>query len=1035
MKIAEFSVRNYQFTIVIFLMLVALGASSLLNIPKQEDPAPKFPGFGITAIFPGASPTDVEQLVAEPIESRLGELQDVKIINSAIDDGLAFIRIEFEQYVDSDEKYDEVLREVNRIRPELPSQVLDVDVVQFTPLTVNIVQIALVSENASYRVLADAAEKLEKRLETVKSVREATTWAYPEREVRVALDLDRLAQLRIPVGMVLQALQGSNQNIPGGSVDMGARRMNLKTTGNFTTLEEVQNTVVGGDGTSVVRLRDVAEVAWGYADMSHLGRFDGRRAVFITANQKEGQTVFQVRNDIYAQLDRFEQELPANVRLERGFDQSENVAERLRRLGLDFAIAILLVLLTLLPLGWRASVVVMISIPLSLAMGVALLHFTGYTLNQLSIVGFVIALGLLVDDSIVVVENITRFLRMGYSRRDAAIYATQQIGVAVLGCTATLLFAFLPLLALPGGPGDFIRSLPLAVVYTIVASLIISLTIIPFLGSLVLSRHENPHGNVFLRVLNRGIETSYGRLLHGCLAHPVPTVVGALLLFAASLTLIPGIGFSLFPNADTPQFRITIEAPNGASLAATDRAARFVDSVLASKGEVRHWFTNVGRDNPRIYYNQIGGGEQANIGGVFVQLHRYDPKTTPGFYDSLRTTFATWPGARIEVKPFEQGPPIDAPIAMRIVGEDLDTLRTLAGRIETIFATTPGTIYVNNPVKVRKTDLRVEIDRDKAGLLGVPVAEAARTVRLAAAGLPAGSFREADGDEYDLVVRLPGVGKPTLEMLDRVYVNSITGAQVPLKQIAQVQLEATPTTIQRYNKERAVTITARVQTGYNTDAVTKQILTQLDALPLPTGYEIIPAGEIESRQESFGGLGTAIIVAVFMVLAVLVLEFRTFKSTLIVASVIPLGIVGGLVALWLTGYTLSFTSLIGFIALIGIEIKNSILLVDFTNQLRAQGVALDEAIEQAGEIRFLPIVLTTLTALGGLLPLAIQGSSLYSPLAIVIMGGLISSTLLARLVTPVMYKLLAPSVEVKASPGGDSPTLNPTSDGVALAMT
>jgi multidrug efflux pump subunit AcrB len=324
---------------------------------------------------------------------------------------------------------------------------------------------------------------------------------------------------------------------------------------------------------------------------------------------------------------------------------------------------------------------------------------------------------------------------------------------------------------------------------------------------------------------------------------------------------------------------------------------------------------------------------------------------------------------------------------------------------------TPGTQYVNNPVRLARTDLRVDIDRAKAGLLGVSTLEIDRTLRLGLAGLEAGVLREANGDARDVVVRLAGVTRPDPGTLDRLYVASEAGRLTPLRQVADVEFESTVPEIRRVDRERAVTLTSFVRTGYNTDRVTRSVLAGLDSMPLPAGYRLTAAGEIESRQESFGGIGSAVIVATFLILAVLILEFRTFRGTLIVASVIPLGVVGGILALFLTGNTLSFTALIGFVALIGIEIKTSILLVELTNQLRREGVPLDGAIRRAGEIRFLPIVLTSLTAIGGLLPLALQGAALYAPLAWVIIGGLVSSTLLARVVTPVLYGLWPPAIE------------------------
>jgi multidrug efflux pump subunit AcrB len=1038
MSLWSFSVRRWQFTLVVFAMLIATGLWALSAIPRAEDPSLKFPGSLVIVQYPGADPEDVERLVVDPIEDALSELEDIKRLNSAARDGLALIEIEFIYGSDPDRKYDEVVREINVVRPLLPDDVFSVEIRQFTPGTVNIVQLALVSESAGWRELAKQAENLEELIETAPGVRRAETWAYPEPEVRVAIDLERLASARVTLGQVIAAVQGENESIPGGAVDVGLRRYNLKTSGSYASLEEIGNTVVAARGEGIVRLRDLAEVGWSAEEERYTGRFNGERAVFVTASMKDNLNVFDVRDAIYARLPQFEQALPGHIRLERGFDQSQNVDRRLSRLQLDFTIAIALVALTLLPLGLRAGGIVMVSIPLSLAIGLAALYLFGFSLNQLSIAGFVVALGLLVDDSIVVVENIARHVRHGMSRHEAAIAATDQIWLAVLGCTVTLLLAFAPLLFLPEGAGDFVRSLPAAVLFTILASFFVALTIIPFLASRLLRGGEprtprqpwlaacyarvrlivDGSDAVSDRLLARlmgAIHRIYGPALRWGLARPRTTLAAALGVFALSLLLVPAIGFSLFPTADIPQFRVRVDAPDGASLAETDKALRFVEERLAATGEIRWWFSNLGQENPRIYYNILSRNAAANVAEVFAEVEDYHPARTNRMLDGLREEFEGYPGARISVHQFENGPPVAAPIEIRVIGPDIATLRLLAGEVEKLIAAVPGTRDVMNAVRLQRTDLDLGVDTEKAALFGVPAVEADRTVRLAVAGLAAGSFREPDGDEYDITLRLPIEGRPTLDLLRSVQVSSATGEQVPLAQITSPEFTTAAPLIRRYNRERAVTVTAWPASGYATDGLTREVIAGLGDIAWPPGYRWVAAGEVEARSESFSGLGVAMLVAVFGILAVLVLEFGSFRSMLIVFGVVPLGITGALVALFLTGYTLSFTSLIGMIALVGIEIKNSILLVDFTNQLRAKGMPLDDAIAEAGEVRFLPILLTSLTAIGGLLPLALQGSGLYSPLAIVIIGGLISSTLLARLVTPVMYKLLPPAVLVTAA--------------------
>ena len=1007
-RILEFPIRHRQFTVVVFLMLIALGFTAWRSIPQGEDPPLNFPAFTVLAAFPGASPADLERMVVKDVEEALDELDNVKSIKSRAVDGVATVRVEFEAAEDADEKYDEVVRQMNAIRADLPEDLARFTIFKSTTLEVAIAQLALVSETAPYAELDKIAEHITDRVSTLPGVRKAERWGVPRRQADVILDLGRLSQLKLPPGQVLQAIGSESTDLPAGAVESGDRRFSVKSSGSYETLDQISGTVVRVASSQLVRVGDVASVRWGYEDSTYRARYNGKRAVLITVTQQDGQRIGTVRDRVWRALDEYEKQLPAGVTLVRGFDQARNVSHRLSHLQVDFMIAIGLVAITLLPLGLRAAGIVMVSIPLSLAMGVALLQLTGFTINQLSIVGGVIALGLLVDDSIVVVENITRFLRQGHSRLDAAMLATKQIAVAVLGATITLVFAFVPLTMLPGGPGNYIRSLPAAVIYTVLASLVVSLTIIPWLSSMVLPREEK-EGNRFLHAFERVIHQTYAPVLDKALERPRLTLAVAAGLVVLSLLLIPVVGFSLFPKAETPQFYVNITAPEGAGIPATDSAARFAESIMGRRPEVSGIFTSVGNDNPQIYYNVIPRRNDPTVGQLFVVLKEYDQQHTPALLDSLRTQFATYPGARIELREFENGPPIDAPVALRIAGPDLDTLRTLAAQLEEALEKTPGTRYVHNPLRLYRTDLRVNIDRGKAGLLGIPTVEVDRTLRLSLAGIPAGVLREPSGDARDVVVRLASATADP-ETLDRVYVASVSGALTPLRQIADVRFETGVPEIQRYDRERSVTVTSFVRTGFNTDRVTKAALARVSALTLPTGYRLTVAGEVESRNESFGGVGSAIVVATFLILGILVLEFRTFRGMLIVASVIPLGMMGGILALLLTGNTLSFTATIGFVALIGIEIKTSILLVDLTNQLREQGMPLGEAVRKAGEVRFLPIVLTTLTAIGGLLPLALSGQGLYAPLAWVIIGGLISSTLLARVVTPVLYQLLKPAV-------------------------
>lgn len=999
-----------------FVGVAALGVNSLLNMPRAEDPDMTTRSVAVLYVYPGTDALDMEELIVDKAEKRFNELDNVKEIITFVSDGVASIRVEFLwNNEDQENNYQAMVREVNSLQKDLPQDIYRTEIQKFSPSDVSIIQIALVSDVAPNKTLGDQAERLRKTLEKVKSLKKSKDWGVPSSTVQVALNIEKMAQASVSVNRVLGALQAENMNIPAGSIVAGTRKFNVKTSGDYQSLDEIKNTIVATNGQKIIYLRDVADINFNYEEETHLTRLNGYRCALVTVAQKSGENISQTGKVVNPIIEEFAKTLPANIKLVKNFDQSVSVDQRLSRFAKDFAIAILLVSLTLLPLGFRAALVVMVSIPLSLAIGLAALDFFGFSINQLSIVGLIVALGILVDDSIVVVENIERWMRDGYPKREAAIKATKQITLAVIGCTVTLVLAFLPLNFLPESSGQFIRSLPLAVTLTILASLIVSLTIVPFLSSRLLKESHSgsgqpSNGNIFMRALKKVISGSYSKLLHWSLLNPWPTLAVAALLFGASLQIPKLIGFALFPKSEKPMFLISATTPEGTSLEETNRVAQLVEAELKQNKAIKYYTTNVGRGNPRIYYNIIQRNESSNYAEFFVQLNPVESEEKTRIIDGLRGKFSNLVNAKIEVKDFEQGPPVEAPVAIRVYGEDLETLRKVAADVEAILTKTNGTVYVNNPLAYRRTDLRIKINKEKAGLLGISIADVNRTVRLAVAGLNMGTYKDPNGDDYTINVTLPKGKNTTLDVFNTLYINTLTGSSVPLRHIAEVQLETASNQIRHYNLDRLVTITANIKSGFLVDDVYKDIIVKLDEYKMPAGFKYQAAGELEARQKSFGGLGTIILLTVFGFIGVLILEFGTFKSSLIVLSVIPLGIIGAFSALWLVGYPLSFVAIVGLIALIGIEVKNSILLVDFTNQLRAEGTPLIEAIEQAGEIRFVPIVLTSLTAIGGLIPLAIEGNPLYSPLAWVLIGGLISSTLLSRIVTPVLYRLIPPKV-------------------------
>ncbi len=1008
MRLPKIAIENHQVTIIITIALALSGILSFMNMPRSEDPPVSKSGASIIVLYPGANPANLEQLVVEPVEAALNGLEDIQQINSTMLDGLSMTGIEFETGTDPDEKYSDVIQKINSIRPDLPTEIFSIRTIKWSVSDVNILQLAIVADSVAYQTLNDEAERLKKKLEKIGGVKNIKIWAVPEQEIRVALNMEKMAQHRIPLNQCIQAIQSANLNIPGGNIDLGTKRFSIQTSGNYKSLEEIENTIIHSDGSKIVFLKDIARVYFDYEDINYHARVNGTTAIFVTVMQKERTNIFQIMEDLKAEIENFRTTLPSSMTLQYAFDQSESVSYRISNFFSNLFQGVLLVgIMIFISLNFRASLIVMLAIPLSIMIGITFVDLSGFTLEQMSIAGLVIALGILVDNAIVVTENITRFLNMGYDHKTAAIKATEQIGWAVVSSTVTTVLAFVPIVLMGDITGDFIRSMPVTVIYTLSASLMVAIMLTPYLSSKLLKPTPLNNAGRVTRAINYLVEKPYRKTLTYALAHGRLIIILAGIILLASLSLFPLVGVTFFPKAEKPQFIINIETPKGTSLDKTDEVARFVESKLMNYPQIKHFVTNIGRSNPRIYYNTFEHYENSTFAQVFIELKNRDLAIFNKTISDLRSEFAVYPNARIEVKEFEQGPPVDAPIAIRILGDNLDVLKALGNDVEQIITATPGTINIVNPLKTSKMDLHVKINRDKAGMFGVPLHEIDRTVRTCISGTPISRFRDQAGDEYNIVLRLPVKKKPQFEDFDKIYVASILGKMIPLQQIASVEFIASPQEINHHNLQREVTVTADVLSEYSVDKTTRSIIARLENYNWPQGYHFEIGGEHETRGTSFGGMMQAILIAMLGIFAVLVLQFRSFIQPLVVFAAIPLAIIGSIIALLVTGNSFSFTAFVGLTSLVGIVVNNSIILVDYTNQLRQEGKDLETAIKQAGETRFLPILLTSGTTIGGLLPLTLRGGTLWAPMGWTIIGGLFVSTVLTLVVVPVLYKLFA----------------------------
>ncbi len=1021
--LARFVISRWQLSLVLFALLVMLGVSALVNIPKAVDAHFPIPAVNIIAIQPGADAQEMEETVAKPIEEVVQGLDDIVKVQSTSTDGGTIIHVEFSEWSgDVDGYYDDVVRAVSAIRDRLPERLQRLDYRKIRTTEAAVMQVALVSETASWRRMEKYADDMADVFMRNTGVRESRIFGLPQPEVSIKVNAEKLSELRVPASTVADAVRQGGTELPGGAVQSGERRLNVEAGGAYRELDAIRGLPLRAADGSLLTVGDVATVEWGAEEQIYRARHNGKRAVFLTVTQKDGVDVTRLKTQLDVELERQRSILPPDIKLVMQFDQSRDVQRRLNELTRDFTIAIVLVVFTLLPLGLRSSAIVMISIPLSLASGLLVLYAAGFNMSQLSIAGFIVSLGLLVDDSIVVTENIARHLRMGKTRTQAAIDATLEIRAAVIGSTFVLVFAFVPLLFLPGGAGSYTRSFFVAIIATVIASLVISLSLIPFLASRLLRRDEDPEGNTALRWVNDKIQRFYRPFLHLSLDAPARTVGVAMLLCLSAFALVPVLGFSLFPFADAPYFRVSVESEQGSSLDRTDRIVSEVTKILETEPSIKVRAENIGNGNPQVFYNVGPRAERVNYGEVLAVLDEWDTDEGPKMVDRLRKQLDQIAGARVKIELFQNGTPVEAPIVIRVSGPELDKLKELSGKIADVLRQTPGARDIVNPVETDKVDLDIGLDEKKAALLNIPSGEPRRAIRLALSGERAASFRDQEGDDYPVVVRFPFENNLPISVLDKVYVATRGGDPVPLAQITSPELINVSPQIQRYQLQRSVMVTAQVDFGEIPSTITNRAVEKLEKIDFPEGYQWSIGGESEAIGDTFGDFGPLVLTAIMLIFAILVAEFRRFRETIVVAGVIPLGTFGGLLALFVTGNSLSVMAIIGFIALIGIEIKNSILLVDFTTQLRAQGMGLRDAIEKAGEVRFLPVLLTSITAIGGLTPLAFWGGALYAPLAAIIIGGLISSTLLSRVVTPAMYLLVARRDEANrnAKSGGEA---------------
>jgi multidrug efflux pump subunit AcrB len=1019
MKLPKLAIHNAQFTITIVLLLVLVGVVSYLSMPRSEDPQFDLPVTLIEVVYPGASPSDIETLVVDPLEQEIAEIENIKKIEAKINNGAVRITIDFLYGTDAEAAFNKVKQAVSTVRPNLPAGIAELLVLKATPSSVAIMQLALWSEPTNYKDMELQAKLLEKRLETISSVRKASIWGYPRQIVAIDVDLALLKQYGLAITDINQVLQGRAQNITPGFVDASTRRFNVKASGNFTQLVDIENTIVSSGTNAVLKVKDIAHVSFADAEPSYLAYFDDIPAIFITIEQREKTNIFVLTEQINQEIQDFQQSLPSGMKLAKLFQQADSVNVRVNGFFDNLTQGLVIVgLMALLFLGLREALVVILAIPISFLMAIGWLDFSGYGLQQMSIVGLIIALGLLVDNAIVVTESIHREKKLGLDINQAAANGTSKVAWAIASGTITTMLAFLPMLMIQSNTGDFIRSMPVTVVLVLLASLFVALTLTPLLASkllVVIDKGDKPKGfklHTLQHYANKFAEKSYANTLAVLMRHKIIVIVVSVAALVAMLSLFGKVGVSLFPKAEKPMLLVNVTTPANSSLDYTNDVLQQVRKHVKQYKLVDKVALNIGNSNPRIYYNEVPKRGMIRYGQALLVLKDYQADEVTALVKNLREDFSQWQQAEITIKEFTQGPVTDQVIAIRLLSESLTDLEIVANDLANKMRQIKGVVNIDNPIGMANTELTLNINYQQAALSGIGIDQLDNTISTILSGTRVGQFNDANGEDYPILIRRKD---PCLDNLAAIEISNNQGVSIPLEQLATMELKKGDSDFFHYQKLRMAKVSADVATGYSVGDITKQLVSYLEQYDLPAGMYFTLGGEEESRQKTFSGLTQVMLITAMGIFAVLVLQFKSIMQPMIIFSSIPFAMAGSIIGLYLTGLSFSMMAFVGLISLFGIVVNNAIILIDSANTNLSLGMDKRTAVLEASAVRFTPILLTSLTTMGGLIPLTLYGGSLWQPLGVVLISGLCISAISSFLLVPILTELFTGNVEKKGS--------------------
>ena len=1022
MRLPEFSVSRPNTVLMIFLALIILGGISLSRLGIDMLPEIEPPAVSVIVPYPGASASDVESDVTKYLEDQLSTVSNLDTLSSVSKDNLSVVTCKFDWGTNLDVASNDVRDKLDLARNDVEKHAPDARepiIFKFSSASAPIMVVS-VSATESWKNLYRIVDKqIADPLKRIRGVGAIVIYGGLRRQINVQFDRERLAAFHLSAENILRILKTENLDMPAGNIKMGQTNYILRLRGRFESPEDIGAIEVGQHRGTPIYLKDVADVQDSFKEEKMKAWANGKDSVIFIVQKQSGANTVAVCNAIRQKLDELKKNLPADLEITIPMDNSEFIINSVHNLAKTFLISsILVILVTILFLRQiRASLIVILTIPFSIIIAFIFLYLRGFTINLVSLMSISIAIGMVVDNAIVILENITRHVDEGLERpKEAAVFGASEVGLAISASTLTTVVVFLPLIFVKGLAGIIFSQLGAIVAITLGGSLFSALTLTPMLCS----KWIKPVGERKVTRLYkwsegmfRAVEVFYGRLLGAALRHRKKLIVALLLVFLASLGLLRFVGTDLFPDVDTGELDVRVALNESARLEESERVAmELMDLYKQFVPEKKDYYAFVGETEKGIGV-ALGMEEGANMAESGAKLIpkekrkrsakevaavlRREVRKIPGI--ERMTVTATSMTSQVLMGGGKQ-------LEVEIIGHDMGATNALAAKVKKILEATPGAVDIRVSQKKPRSEVWVKVDRQKASELGVSTAAVASALRTAYYGTEATKFREA-GEDFDVFVRLAREDRSSLDGIGEIMVPSMRPdvGLVKLKNIAKIEEALGPVEIDRKNRERIVKVGADTYKR-SLGEVKADVERKLKKLEIPPGVTISFGGEVEEQRKTFHDFATLLIVGIILVYMVMVSQFESLKTPFVIAFSVPFAFTGVIWAFYLTGISLNIMSFMGVILLVGVVVNNAIVLVDYTNILRARGVELFEAIKQAGSHRLRPVLMTTITTIFGMVPLAFsrgEGAEMWQPFGITVIAGLTLSTLVTLILVPIIY--------------------------------